>query len=151
MSDKKALENAFKLFNDKKYKQAADKFAAIIEKSEPAVAARMKQYHQMADRMVAEEAAVETSESGVYFLINAGRLDEADAMLGGLDIAAGAKTYLAAEIAAERGDAGALAEALKAAVEADPDNAGYALNSPAMAAFVNQEEFQFLRGETAEA
>ena len=148
MTASKSIDKAFKLFNEKKYKQAAKEFETITGKDDvdPWIKIKIKQYQvianqQLSDRVGIDEPALKT----VSYLMNLGEYDKAEKILEDLDTTEAVKAFLLAEIRIEQENEEEAVTYLKKAIDLDPCNVGYALNSPSFANVLNEEAFQFLR------
>ena len=142
------MDKAFKLFHEKKFKKAKQAFDQIVndDSVDAWIKMRIRQFITISD--LASEGGDQTPEMDVKtvsYLLNQKAYDKAEGILEKLDISKGDKLFLRAEIAMERKDSEKAVTYLRQAIEADPNNRGYALNSPSFAESLKLEEFQFLR------
>jgi hypothetical protein len=143
-----AMDKAFKLFHDKDYQKAMKAFDDLIENSEtPAwIKIKLRQYHRIADHKVNIQEIEENPTLGtVSYFLNIGDFDKAEKLLAGSDFSGGVKDYLRSMVHLGRGEMEKSSEFLKAAIEQQRDNAGYALHSPVFARHMNHDAFAFLR------
>ena len=146
------LDKAFKLFQTKEYKKAIKAFDTLLGKDAvaPWVKQKVGRFKEIAEKNCQAEPKKEPgSLKEISYLMNLGKYDEADAMLETLDVSESVKSFLRAEIAIEQENVDESVELLQQAIEANPANRGYALNSPSFAKYIKQEKFQFLRSKKA--
>ena len=147
MKQTKQLDNAFEMFANKNYKGASAAFATLCTKGLPVhVNRRLKQFKTISDRILTpnnEQAASDLSNLSA--LMNLEKFDEAEAMVGEIEMSESDASYLLAEIHLENDDKEKALEQLQKAIELDAANKGYALNSPVFMPHLNSDEFCFLK------
>lgn len=148
MTKTSSVDQAFDLFQNKKYEQALKAFKEIMADADvdSSVKSRVSQFIVMSERQLG--AGEESAESGlkdVFYYINHKDYATAEKVLNELDCSESHKMYLKAEILAEKKDVNGAAEMLKKAIAVDPENRGYALNSPLFNSMINEDAFAFLK------
>jgi len=148
MAKNNPLDKAFDLFYKKKYKEAGKLFdQAIADEETPSwIKRRLNDYQNIVARHTTEKTDPEPpSLRQVSFLMNNGQFEEAEKALAESDISDGMKAYLRAEMMMEQAKVKEGAKLLQQAIELEPSNTGYALNSPTFAPYLKNEELAFLR------
>jgi len=141
-------EKAFKFFYDKNYAKANVEFDKLIdiEGTPDWVKVKIKQFKNIADARTAAPSEPDVhSLRTVSYHMNLGDFQTASDQLDGLDLPDGTRFFLRAEMSLEQEDVESAVDYLKQAIEAEPANTGYALNSPVFGPYLKDEAFEFLR------
>ena len=153
MSLNKDVDKAFKLFQEKKHEQAGKMFDKLLaDDSCPSwMKARVRQFQAMSQSALNKTVEDDTNSMGrISIHLNLGEYDEAVNLLSQLDVSEGTKAFLTSEIYIQQENREEAIVWLKKAIELDPDNIGYAFNSPSFAEHVKEEDFEFLKSDTEE-
>ncbi|MCB1050523.1 MAG: hypothetical protein H6510_06285 [Acidobacteria bacterium] len=132
MVDTKALDQAFHLFTKQEYAKAKAAFGEILkdENLEPSVRIRVEQFQKMAEsRSNGKADALEASVPNVVALLNQGSFDEAEKLLGKAQFEKDLAIFLQAQLEVHRGNVAKAKELLVQAIQMNPDNKGFAINS----------------------
>jgi tetratricopeptide (TPR) repeat protein len=157
-SDKKlsdSVNKAFKLFYDKKFEKAGMALKKIIENDtlEGWEKNRLGQYVEICETYMNSDEVHKSLDSlpdslgSISILLNEKHYDIAGAMIDRMDLTAGTKFYLKAEMAVEQELFEEAVDFLNQAIAENPINKGIALNSPSFNPHLSDEHFEFLKEE----
>lgn len=140
------IDEAFKLFHDKKYKEAIASFDQLLgnEETPSWVKSRVQTYKTVADRAISGPAEEEISPALVSYYMNLRDYARAEEVLGQTDMTEGDKAFYQAHIHIEQGRRTEAIACLKIAIR-EKNNRGFAINSPSFAAYLKDEDFLFLQ------
>jgi tetratricopeptide (TPR) repeat protein len=126
-----SYEQALGLLGRQRWRQAAELFEALAERSdEPEIAGRARVYLDVCRRRMAEEQQPSDPYLQAVVEKNRGNYEEALRLLAGLDRADERNAYLEASIHAVTGRFAEAEEALRRAVELEPKNRIHAFHDP---------------------
>lgn len=148
-----SIDQGFDFFYKKNYEKARDAFKKFMNENGAEVweKTRISQFISICERALDPKFINETSQNleasmgAVSALINEKHFSDAITMLEQLDITKSDFYFLRAEIEVEQGNLEEAAEFIKKAIEENPLNRGYALNSPAFRDHINEEPLAFLK------
>ena len=140
------IDQAFKLFNDKNYKEAVASFDKLNSDEETPswVKSRIQKYKTIAERILSGVDSDEPSGAMVSYFINLRDYAKAGEVLGKADLSAEDKAFFQAQIHIEQGRREDAVAALKVAI-GNNDNRGFAINAPCFAAYLKDDDFLFLQ------